>query len=122
MTFQVLILAYRLPSISPSDFKAHYEGTHIPLIQSLTGDIFPISHTRKYIQHSSILVGTPEDFPYDAYAELVFEDAAHFQKFFAKVTEPEIAKVIAEDEKNFLQEGKMRAVVIGDNSITKRVW
>lgn len=37
-------------NLTPAEFKHHYETSHVPLIQSLAGPLFPKSHTRFYIE------------------------------------------------------------------------
>ena len=54
-----------------------------------------------------------EDFEYDAFAELVFDDKAAFQTFFALVSQEEAARTIAMDEEIFLDRGKLKAAVVG---------
>lgn len=122
MPYTILIFAYRKPGLSPAEFKSHYETRHIPLLASHAGPLFPITHTRHYIQRTehgpdyaaTVLVGTQADFGYDAFAELVFEDEGKFRAFFGRVSEPEAAKQIAADEEKFLDRGRMRVVVGGE--------
>ena len=134
MVFTVLVFAFRKPGLSPADFKTHYETRHVPLLKSLAGQDFPKSHVRRYLQRSelesppptaavddtsakypaTVMVGTQNDFGYDAFGELIFENEAAFQAFFAKVSQGEAAQKIAEDEEHFLDRPKMTAVVLGD--------
>lgn len=111
--------------MSPAAFKSHYESNHIPLIQSLTGSHFPRTHKRYYVQRSedadtnnhfpaTVLVGAQSDFPYDAFAELIFEDAAKFQTFMSIVSQGETKETLAQDEDLFLDRGRMTAVVVGE--------
>jgi len=125
MPYIIHLIAFRKPGLSPSEFKAHYETSHIPLIKSLTGPLFPKSHARKYIQRSedgtaSVLVGDQTSFQYDALSELVFEDEESFGKFFAKISEEGVREKIQADEEHFLETGKMRAVIIGEAVVTER--
>lgn len=133
MPYILLVFAHRKPGLSPVEFKSHYESRHLPLIQTLTGSLFPKSHTRRYIQRvqgpidgdadnanhpAVVMVGTPADFEYDAFAEIVFDDEAAFQAFFACITQAEAARRIAEDEELFLDREKMRVVVVDDCTVT----
>lgn len=133
MPYIVLIFAYRKPGLSPAEFKSHYEFNHLPLIQSLTGPLFPKSHTRRYIQRApgpseggadnanhpaAVLVGTPADFDYDAFAEVIFDDEATFQTFFACVSKAEAAERIAKDEDMFLDRARTRIVLVDDCTVT----
>ncbi|KAI1741712.1 EthD domain-containing protein [Xylaria scruposa] len=137
MPYSVLIFAYRKPGTMPEQFKAHYEGIHVPLVRELAGASFPLSHTRRYLHRSenhadsntarnpstpaTVLIGTQNDFDYDAFAELTFEDAAAFQTFFNRMQHPEIAAKIAADEEKFLDRTQMPVVVLGDITETRRL-
>ncbi|MCJ1223518.1 hypothetical protein MMC12_000160 [Toensbergia leucococca] len=101
----------------------------MPILQSLAGTHFPKTHTRRYIQRSessttnadypaTILVGAQADFEYDAISELVFEDEAAFQAFFASIGQVETAEKIAKDEKIFIDQARTRVVVVGDCVVT----
>lgn len=50
MVYTVLMLVYRSPELTPVQFRDHYENKHIPLMKSLTGHDFPLSHARHYIE------------------------------------------------------------------------
>lgn len=41
MTYSVLIFAYRKPGTTPEQFRAHYEGKHVPLVKELSGEYVP---------------------------------------------------------------------------------
>ncbi|KAI0188866.1 EthD domain-containing protein [Astrocystis sublimbata] len=136
MPYSVLIFAYRKPGTTPEQFKTHYEGSHVPLVRSLTGAKFPLSHTRHYLHRTeqqsegnsarnpntpaSVMIGTQEEFDYDAFAELKFEDEAAFQAFFALTQQPENAQKIAADEELFLDRARMTVVLKGDTTVTER--
>ncbi|KAI0553954.1 EthD domain-containing protein [Xylaria curta] len=137
MPYSVLIFAYRKPGTTPEQFKAHYEGSHVPLVRELARASFPLSHARRYLHRSenqadsntvrnlstpaTVLIGTQDDFDYDAIAELTFEDAAAFQTFFGRMQQPEIAAKIAADEEKFLDRTRMPVVVLGDTTETRRL-
>ncbi|KAI1190711.1 EthD domain-containing protein [Nemania serpens] len=137
MPYSILLFASRKPGVSPEKFKSHYDGTHVPLVRELTGAYFPLSHTRRYLHRSenqadgntarnlstpaTVIIGTQEDFDYDAIAELTFEDEAAFQTFYGIVQQPENAAKIAADEENFLDRSRLTAVVVGDTSETRRL-
>lgn len=133
MVYSVIIFAWRKPGTSPAQFKQHYENSHVPLVKSLAGPLFPKTHTRHYIQRNptndaadssnkahpaTVLVGEQDDFSYDAYAELVFQDVPAFQQFFGCITGEENAKKIAADEEQFLDRAKMRAVAVDETTVT----
>ncbi len=132
----VLIFAYRELGTTPEQFKAHYEGSHVPLVRELAGASFPLSHTRRYLHRTqnqadsntarnpstpaTVLIGTQDDFDYDAIAELTFEDAAAFQTFFSLMQQPENAAEIAADEDKLLDRTRMPIVVLGDITETRK--
>ena len=106
----------------------------MPLLRSLAGPDFPLSHTRRYIARTSstdkpgeskhpatVLVGTQADFEYDAIAELVFDDETGFLTFSAKMAEKEAAEQIAKDEEAFLDRARMTAVVLDSCAATGRI-
>ncbi len=49
MPYSVIMYVYRKKGTSPEHFKEYYEGTHVPCIQRLSGNLFPASHVRHYI-------------------------------------------------------------------------
>ena len=126
--FTFLLFITRKPTLSPDEFRSHWDTIHVELLRSIAGEHFPMTHTRRYIARTnqdgawpaSILVGAQEDFTYDGIAELVFPDEAAFHKFFAIVSEPEAAARIAADEEAFIVREKMKAVVLGETSVTTR--
>ncbi|PYH31869.1 EthD domain-containing protein [Aspergillus neoniger CBS 115656] len=130
MPFKILLKATRLPDTSPSTFKSRLEA-HIELVKRLTGPDFPLSHRRSYIDRpttpysegtypTTVLLGRQSDFSFDAIAELTFEDEAAFERFQAKLGEPEIARAIQEDEHGWSDRGKLGIVVLGEVRETKR--
>ena len=114
----------------------------MPLLRSLAGAHFPLSHTRRYIQRFSeanhgnenikgeegekeypatVLVGSQEDFEYDAIAELVFRDEEHFRVFMEVMGRKEAAESIAKDEEAFLDRGRLWVVAVGVCVVTQGV-
>src|SRR4051812_38094370 len=129
MAFRILIKVYRKPGMSPQEFQSHYEDNHVPLIKSLAGPQFPLSHTRRYIQRSSdavsnyaaiILSGTQEDFDYDALTEMAFEDEATLQSFFRFMNAPDVKEKIDADCAKFMDLTKAQLVVLGNVLETRR--
>ncbi|KAJ4258885.1 hypothetical protein NW762_007972 [Fusarium torreyae] len=122
MTFHVLMLVYRNPALTPSQFKDHYENTHIPLMKSLTGNFFPISHTRRYIQRAggdeahaaSVLGGSQNDFDFDCFSELKFENEDGFKTMSALLAGPELSPQVGEDCAAFMDAAKTKVVVLGE--------
>ncbi|PVI07316.1 hypothetical protein DM02DRAFT_608867 [Periconia macrospinosa] len=127
MAFSIIVFVTRKPTITPEAFKDYWENHHIPLLQSLTGDLFPREHKRLYFARAErkgfggpankdkpllILRGSPEDFDFDATAELTWENEQTFHKFYKAVHRSETQAKLVKDEEIFLDPGKMRTVVI----------
>lgn len=135
MTVRVLILATRKPGLDPEKFKAHYDGTHVPLVQELTGSLFPLSHTRWYVERkrasdastvdypASVISGDQNDFPFDAVSELVFEDMEAYRNFNATLMQDGIMKKVQEDCKEFLdiRNGTPMVVLSGCSVSTREI-
>ncbi|WAO92368.1 EthD domain-containing protein [Fusarium falciforme] len=124
MPYHVLMLAYRKPTLSPKEFYHHYETIHIPLVKSLAGVNFPLSHTRRYIQRSGakeqegefpalLLSGSQQDFDYDVMIELSFEDEEAFYRFGRTMGEPDVQAAVADDCAKFMDQNRSKAVVLG---------
>ncbi|KAH7377426.1 EthD domain-containing protein [Cadophora sp. MPI-SDFR-AT-0126] len=129
MAFRILIKVYRKSGMTPQEFQSHYENTHVPLVKSLAGPQFPLSHTRRYPQRSSdpvsnyatvILSGTQEDFGYDALTEMVFEDEATCQSFLGFMNAQEVKDKIDADCAKFMDLTKAQLVVLGNVVETRR--
>lgn len=127
MVFKILLTAHRKAGVTPAEFKDHYENTHLPLIKSITGPDFPISHSRSYIERSAdgdfgarVFRGTQADFDMDVVAELAFEDMPALQRFFAAIGQGEGHKAIKADEEKFLDSERMKVVLLGESHETTR--
>jgi len=120
MTFTFLVYVWRKPGLSPAQFKHYYETVHIPLVTSIVGDSWPLTHVRRYTalkedsSGPSVMLGDPTSFDYDVLVEETFEDEGAFQRFYDVVRHPDHAKTIEEDEDRFLDRARMRVVVVGD--------
>jgi len=129
MAFIVLLFITRKPSLSPDEFKTHWDTKHVELLKSIAGERFSITHTRHYISRpteqngtwpATVSLGIQEDFRYDGIAELHFEDEKAFQLFFAIVSTPDTAARIAADEELFIVRDEIKVVVQGSVSTTHR--
>ena len=54
------------------------------------------------------------DLDCDCLAEMNFPCEKAFRKFYKKIYQKEIAAVLAEDETKFLEQGKVRVIVVGE--------
>ncbi|KAL5337429.1 hypothetical protein BJX70DRAFT_246322 [Aspergillus crustosus] len=123
MTFKALLFVTRKPGLTPTEFRTHYDTVHLPLIQSLGGADFPLSHKRLYLSRpdpgadnsypATTIMGSPEDFPYDCITELTFVDEAGMRRFFRRRMEDGVREVVEKDEGGFMDSEKMKLVVLG---------
>jgi len=114
-----VLFLWKRSDLTFEQFKAHYENVHMPLIQSLAGEDFPLSHVRRYVTDSNVLFGTKADFPYDAMLEITFADSAHFARFSAIVSDGEAKRLREEDEARFVDMTKMTGIWGLDERITR---
>ncbi|OJJ01765.1 hypothetical protein ASPVEDRAFT_28410 [Aspergillus versicolor CBS 583.65] len=122
MTFTVVLHVYRRSDLSPAEFKKHYEETHIPLMKSIGGEAFPLSHTRQYISHTNLVSEAQSDVGYDAISRMVFEDQSTFETFRGLLQSPENVSRVTEDCSQFLDLSKApQIVVIEDVCDTRRI-
>ncbi|KAL4898966.1 hypothetical protein BDW74DRAFT_184243 [Aspergillus multicolor] len=113
--FTILIFVTRRPDLTPAQFRDHWENNHIPLLQRLSGQSFPLSHTRHYLQHPiTALVGDLADITYDGFAVVQFASKAAFEEFVPVMSSPEVV----EDEERFTDRSLLKAVVLGGVNVT----
>lgn len=122
--FVVVIFITRKPTLSPEEFKDHWENRHVPLLKSLAGARFPLSHRRHYLSRDPsapdyplrVLVGQLKDFDFDAFTVVTFESETAFKEFVPTMTRPEVLK----DEDRFTVREKMKAVIVGEVNVATR--
>ncbi|KAF2649700.1 hypothetical protein K491DRAFT_668475 [Lophiostoma macrostomum CBS 122681] len=142
MPYAIALFVSRKPGVSIGEFKDHWENKHIPLLKSIVGKAFPLTHTRRYVARVEsgagdragvtpashrrapsaapvVLGGDKNEVTWDGFAELVFRDELHFQQFFALVNESEAAARIQQDEERFADASNFKVVVIGETICTR---
>jgi hypothetical protein len=135
MPYTVFVFATRNPTITSEQFKSHWEDTHIPLVKSLVGPLFPLHYKRHYFARTErkgfggpanrdnpafLLRGSPDNFDFDAVAELMWEDEKTFQEFYKAIHTTKTAAKLAVDENQFLHSNGWKSVVVGDTANTTR--
>jgi hypothetical protein len=101
------------------------------------GTAFPLTHTRHYLTRTTIhtspedksntnhpvttYAGTANDFPYNVYSEMVFEDIRAFEVFATRLAELEKDGRLHEDEKQFLMLEKRTVVVVDEPQVPVRL-
>lgn len=113
MSYIVLLLVHRKPGLSAVEFRHHYDNVHVPLIKSLAGPLFPLSHTRRYTQHSD------EDHAatgsgIDCVTEMQFNAASDFTRFSELLVSAGVAPKVQKDCEAFMDPSKTDVVIMGD--------
>ncbi|KAI8236629.1 Alkaline ceramidase YDC1 [Colletotrichum sp. SAR 10_99] len=118
----MLIFLHRKEGLSHAEFKDHYENVHVPLTKELTGSLFPMLHSRRYIQRSPedgkpmVLAGAKGEDEADAVVEVAFKDEAAAQAFFAATNSGEAMERLKKDNEQFLNWEKLRILKISEAS------
>ncbi|KAK4609248.1 MFS transporter PfmaC [Fulvia fulva] len=116
------------PDMSFEDFKTHYETQHIPLFLSLVdGSRYIESYILQYAPRNETTTKpqlfTPpqgsEDWEYDAIASIVYKSQEAYEELGKKYAEH--YETISDDEAKFIDQAKLRAVVVREGESTQFV-
>lgn len=113
---KIIVLIKRKPGISREDFRAHYETHHADLALTVCRP-FLLDYRRSYPTDSFSYFDTVETaatiaapaFEYDCITEMWFENKSRMDAMFAALAEPEVRRMISEDEERFID---ARSVVV----------
>ncbi|KAL2756324.1 hypothetical protein ACRALDRAFT_1063699 [Sodiomyces alcalophilus JCM 7366] len=109
---KMLLFGRRRQDLTPTEFRDYYENQHMPLLRNISGDAFPLSHERSYVDRSgpcfsaNVVLGDQEDFLFDSMAILTWRDLDHFEATFALYGSEHVGQIIADDEAQFTEWGK----------------
>jgi len=108
--FKTFVLLKRKDGMSVEDFRKYYETTHAKLGERM------LPNAKKYVRHYLNPVGdaSVDDLPYDAITEIWFDDRADFDAGMARISDPENARIIGEDEENLFDRSAIRFVTVED--------
>ncbi|KAF2468318.1 uncharacterized protein BDR25DRAFT_231806 [Lindgomyces ingoldianus] len=143
MTYTVIALIYRKPGLTPAQFRTHYDTVHVPLLKSLVGDTFPITHTRNYVTRTrtrsddmaptsissdsnnelwlpTLYRGQPSDFPYDSMTVMVWEDKTAFERFCEVFYHEEVQEKMQDDEEKFIDRRFRMVCALEEPIVTRR--
>lgn len=109
--FTVVLFISKKVGVSPEEFKHHYEGVHVPLVRSLVGDLFPLTHIRRYLAAPN---GTRPQTGFDTLTEMTFRDRESFETFSSKLMDGENGTKVVADCEEFLDASKTTMVVISE--------
>lgn len=108
--------------MSPSSFKHYYETVFIPMLKSIVGHDFPLSHTRHYVDPTSTPIGAlqNEHFQYDVVTVYTFVDKQHWERFQEKCERDENKVMLRQAEDTIIREGGRMEIGVGDTKSTGR--
>ncbi|KAL4901500.1 hypothetical protein BDW74DRAFT_181791 [Aspergillus multicolor] len=126
--------ALRPPSPSPPETppRLQPQQSYVAQVRDLTGDAFPIVHRRTCIAHpiptprwsgsNTPATGHPgSPFDNDVTNEMTFDDHAAYERFMAKVAEPEIARRLQAAESRFMDHSVIAMAVVREVMETRKV-
>ncbi|KAH7139203.1 hypothetical protein B0J11DRAFT_37284 [Dendryphion nanum] len=139
MTFTVILFVARRSHQTPSTFKHDYETNYIPLLKSIVGHDFPLSHTRHYVEHDGgshhhppfhgTVPNTQAGFQFDVVTVYTFISHGHWERFQEKFKDWEgdsqglmsmeglaFGTSMSAEER----EGRVKMLIAGDTKCTGR--
>jgi hypothetical protein len=116
--FKVISLLKRKVGMPIEEFIAYYETMHSKL-----GGKYLQSDATKYIRRYFRAMPHPltkevVEPEYDGMMELWFEDREHWEAALARFAAPDVAEIIVQDEKQFLDRDRIRMFVVEDERET----
>lgn len=120
---------YRKSGITSREFRDHYENVHLPLMRKISGELFPESHTRRYISFDAgqdtsecrapaqILAGSPSHFDFAAISEIIYRDMDHFEAHSALLQSKEHKTTVSEDCEKFMDVTKTVMILLHSEDI-----
>lgn len=130
MPYTIISFLARKPDLSHADFKQYYETSHVPLLKTVVGDDFPLSHTRHYVDpdtasltsYTDFWVAPVQDefFQYDVVTVYTFVDRQHWERFLAKCEKKDNKEELSKAKGMILKEGGLRVIGVGDTKCTGR--
>ena len=109
--FKVIALIKAKPDISREQFVAHYEQRHVPLVLRLMPQVADYRRNYVEIEGAYLASGVPA-LDFDAVTELRYRCRADYEAAVALLQDPEIRRVIVEDEEHFLDRERTRLFVV----------
>ena len=92
---KMIALLKKRAGMSRAEFRAYYEGNHVPLILAQQGPNM-LEYRRNYL--TGEMINGAEDMPFDVITEFVYADRAAFDRAFARMMAPEATREREEDE------------------------
>jgi hypothetical protein len=130
MVYALVALFTRRSDLTHEEFKSILEGTFIPLLEKVSGPLFPLTYSRRYIAHQSndeqrkkkgslgldtLVIGKEEDVPWDCIADMTFEDDLHMNQFLNFLNEEGPGEQMMACEATFSDTSKLRLIMMENN-------
>ncbi|MGW4339732.1 EthD domain-containing protein [Rhodococcus koreensis] len=108
----LMLALVRKADMSATEFRDYYEESHVPLTAKYVGHLYA-EYRRNYLSEFPTIAdnrphatrGAPmsidRDVP-DVLTEIVFKNEADYAEFARILSDPEIQRIFAADEQNFL--------------------
>lgn len=125
-----MIFLTRASNLTFEQFRDYYEQKHVPLIYALCSGVWPTTFHRRYfarINRKGFGGPANPDHPImtlrgdftemdncDCIAEMNFPSEKAFRLFYKRIYEKETAASLAESENQFLEQGKIKIIVVGE--------
>ena len=110
MTITLLSIFRRRAGMSHDEFVDHYEKIHARI-----GEKVMSGYATRYVRRSTTPFGRADDgAEADVVMEMDFPDKVTMEAFFASLQDPEIAAMIAEDEKRLFDSASMRTYLVDE--------
>ena len=110
MTITLLSIFRRRAGMSHEEFVDHYETVHARI-----GEKVMSGYATRYVRRFTTPFGRADDgAEADVVMEMDFPDKVTMEAFFASVQDPEIAAMIAEDEKRLFDSASMRTYLVDE--------
>jgi uncharacterized protein (TIGR02118 family) len=111
---KVIGLLKRRADLTHEEFSTYWFTKH----QALGAQIVPQEAlSRKYVQNHAITFAGGGEAPFDAVAELLFDDAEHLKRW-TKWYYSDAGKVLRDDELNFMDVSK-RVIIVTDERVLR---
>jgi hypothetical protein len=124
MPYIIVSFETRKPDLTPADFEAYYDNTHVPIIKEAVGPAFPKSHARYYLQRQPastlplVFLGSVDSVDYDAIVVMTFDSEQHFLDFQSTYAQPDVAARIGASAEKFIVALKLTVVALGEPHVT----
>jgi len=113
---KVIVFLNRLPHLDRAAFRHYYETVHAPKIAGL----LPMMavYERNYPDAAKVRPAegqsVDEAIGFDAMTVMKFANREDFSAWKTAMKDPELMRIISEDEANFLDSGNMRLFVVDE--------